>query len=114
MRMPILSYVLIVGTALLGLLFLLGNDGDPGESALKTSQLVGVPKPFKALPEAKLGPLMGVNFAAQREAPRDRRAKSAKVADTPARQRTRKADSMAPTPVWKRFAESPQDNLAIH
>ena len=44
MRMPILSYFLIVGAALLGLLLWSSAELPSSGSPIQTSQLVGVPK----------------------------------------------------------------------
>ena len=49
MRMPILSYFLVAGTLLFGVLVLVGNKLEP--KPLPVSQMVGVPAPFKAPPE---------------------------------------------------------------
>ena len=49
MRMPVLSYLLVAGTVLFGVLVLVGNKLEP--KPLPVSQMVGVPAPFKAPPE---------------------------------------------------------------
>ena len=49
MRMPVLSYFLVAGAALFGVLVLVGNMFEP--KPLPVSQTVGVPAPFKAPPE---------------------------------------------------------------
>ena len=46
MRMPVLSYLLVAGTVLFGVLVLVGNKLEP--KPLPVSQMVGVPAPFKA------------------------------------------------------------------
>ena len=51
MRMPVLSYFLVVGSALLTILTLVSNEINPNVSAIHVSQMVGLPAPFKALPE---------------------------------------------------------------
>jgi len=63
MRMPLLSYVLVVGTALLGALVLVGNKLEP--RPLPVSQMVGVPMPFKAPPEDAQSRTSSVNFDRQ-------------------------------------------------
>ncbi|MGC1681533.1 MAG: hypothetical protein WA760_09335 [Pseudolabrys sp.] len=71
--MPILSYFFVVGAVLTGLLLWFGDDGDLQGAPLRTSQQVGVPKPFKGQPES-MPDVTNVNFAAAREpAPRERR-----------------------------------------
>ena len=81
MRMPILSYFFVVGAVLTVLLLWFGDDGDLQGAPLRTSQQVGVPKPFKGQPES-MPDVTNVNFAAAREpAPREKAAeKSAKPA----------------------------------
>jgi hypothetical protein len=49
MRMPILSYFLVVGTVLFGGLVLVSSQLE--SKPLPVSQRVGVPPPFKALPD---------------------------------------------------------------
>ncbi|MFZ0351128.1 MAG: hypothetical protein WAM03_23755 [Pseudolabrys sp.] len=49
MRMPVLSYLLVAGTVLFGVLVLVGNKLEP--KPLPVSQMVGVPATFKAPPE---------------------------------------------------------------
>lgn len=49
MRMPILSYFLVAGTLLFGVLVLMSNKLEP--KPLPVSQMVGVPAPYKAPPE---------------------------------------------------------------
>jgi|KBSMisStandDraft_5_1062788.scaffolds.fasta_scaffold750092_1 hypothetical protein len=67
MRMPVLPYVLVVGAVLLGLLLWTSDDLPSDVSAIKTSQLVGLPK--SELPREPSEPLMTTaNFAAE-EAP---------------------------------------------
>jgi hypothetical protein len=47
--MPVLSYFLVAGAFLFGVLVLVGNKLEP--RPLPVSQTVGVPAPFKAPPE---------------------------------------------------------------
>ena len=63
MRMPLFSYFTTIGTILSGLLIWLGNETGPDNSAPKTSQVIGVPKPFKAEPEPP-AQVTATNFAA--------------------------------------------------
>ena len=51
MRMPIFSYFVVVGVALLGLLIWLGDAMEPRALPFTSSQMVGLPKPYKAPPE---------------------------------------------------------------
>jgi hypothetical protein len=47
--MPVLSYFLVAGSVLFGVLVLVSNKFEP--KPLPVSQMVGVPAPFKAPPE---------------------------------------------------------------
>ena len=62
MRMPVLSYFLIVGTALFGVLTLVSNRIEP--KPLPVTQTIGLPPPYKAPPEVNAAP-NAVNFAAE-------------------------------------------------
>ena len=48
MRMPVLSYFLIVGGVLFTILTFVSSEIDPNISAIQVSQMVGIPAPFKA------------------------------------------------------------------
>src|SRR5215470_7037947 len=84
MRMPIFSYFLVVGAVLTGLLIWLGDDVDLQSAPLRTSQQIGMPKPFKGQPET-MPEIRNANFAAAHEPPAAERApeKRAKVAAEP-------------------------------
>lgn len=115
MRMPIFSYFLVVGAALLGLLLWSSTELPSSGSPIQTSQLVGVPKfePQRHPPQ----PLnTAANFAAEEAPP-------ARSGDTPLTQEKsaprhnsrvaheRKAESeQLKTRIKNRFAEFPQDN----
>ena len=78
MRMPILSYFLVVGTVLFGGLALVSNRLEP--KPLPVTQTVGVPPPYKAPLEEDQSRRSTANFAAeypvtniQDMAPRQRR-----------------------------------------
>ena len=75
--MPIFSYFLVVGSVLTGLLLWFGNENEPIEPALTTSQTVGVPK-FKPEPEAEHARATAVNFAAEYKRPERKSLKAAK------------------------------------
>ena len=62
MRMPILSYFLIVGTALFGVLTLVSNRIEP--RPLPVTQMIGLPPPYKVPPEANAAPIT-LNFASE-------------------------------------------------
>jgi hypothetical protein len=60
MRMPILSYFLVVGIVLFGGLILVSSQLE--SKPLPVSQRVGVPTPFKAPPDETQLPTSGVEF----------------------------------------------------
>ena len=108
MRMPIFSYFLVVGSVLTGLLLWFGNESQPNGTALRSSQMVGIPK-FKPEPEPEHARATAVNFAAEYKR---RENKPLKTADTPRKQ---KATTNSLEPLTRnRFAEFPHDNLSIH
>jgi hypothetical protein len=63
-RMPIFSYFIVMGTVLVGLLFWVSNELDPNSAPLKTSQVLGLPRPFKATRSEPMRDLTAANFAA--------------------------------------------------
>ena len=79
MRMPILSYFLVVGSVLTGLLIWFGPESPPGDAARMTSQTVGIPK-IKAEREPDHARVTAVNFAAAHERPDTRPVKSGRCA----------------------------------
>ena len=105
--MPIFSYFLVVGSVLTGLLLWFGNENEPIEPTLTTSQPVGIPK-FKPEPEAEHARATAVNFAAEYK--RSER-KSLKAAEMPPRQKPT-SNYSKPQPLGH-FAEFPHDNLSI-
>ncbi len=50
MRMPVLSYFFFTGAGLLAGLFLLSSLVTPGGAPIETTQVVGLPQPYKAPP----------------------------------------------------------------
>ena len=51
MRMPVLRYFIVVGSALFGLLLLVNNKTESDNSPVRTSQTVGLPQSVKMQPE---------------------------------------------------------------
>ena len=102
MRMPIFSYFIVVGAVLTGLLMWLGDDGDLQSAPLRTSQQVGMPKPFKGKPETMVD-ITHANFAAPHERASAERAseKPAKVAAEPRPRHKPKAVARAGQPNWQ-------------
>lgn len=114
MRMPIFSYFLVVGTVLTGLLVWFGGETQSNDSALKTSQTVGLPKPFKAPAETSSYRITGVNFAAGREARATKPTQAAEKPEVPVRKH-KVANKYHPrVPTWDRFAEYAYDRFGIH
>jgi hypothetical protein len=116
MRMPIFSYFLVVGAVLTALLIWLGHDGELESAPLRTSQQVGIPKPFKGRTET-MPDITNANFAAARERPATERDSSqdkpAKVAAEPKRQKKVVHTWTAPARNW--VAEYPHNYLmGIH
>ena len=67
MRMPIFTYFMVIGTALLALFMLSSYELPNVGSPIKTSQVVGLPK---VEPRPEQQPLMTIsNFAAEKESP---------------------------------------------
>ena len=80
MRMPIVSYFIVVGAVLTGLLIWFGDDGELERAPLRTSQQIGIPKPFKGKPES-MPDITTVNFAAAREHPAAERERAGKACE---------------------------------
>jgi hypothetical protein len=124
--MPLLRYFMVVGSVLVGLLFWVGNETEPNSSPVKTSQVVGVPKPFKAARTEPMPDLTTVNFAAEYERPQTKpletlesaaehkrsQTKPVKTVDAKRKETTTNKYPQAPT--WSRLVEYPHDNLSIH
>ena len=108
MRMPILSYFLFVGAALTGILLWLGNESQPDQPALTSSQTMGVPT-FKPEPEGRHARVTTVNFAAAYGRPES---KPIKAEATPRKQRA--VVNPSEPPARNRYAEFPHSNLSIH
>ena len=80
MQMPIFTYFVAAGTALLALLMLYSYELQDDGSPIKTSQLVGLPK-IEPRPEPQ--PLMTTsNFAAEKENPATRTSSTAYAQET--------------------------------
>ena len=63
MRMPILSYFLVIGAVLFGGLFLVSSQLE--SKPLLVSQKIGLPPPFKALSDETQSPTSGVDSTAE-------------------------------------------------
>jgi len=114
MRMPIFSYFLVTGIVLAGLLVWVGGETQSNDSALKTSQTVGLPKPFKGPPEASPYRVTGVNFAAGREAQATKPGKAAEKPEVHVRRQNVTNKNYPKVPTWSHFAEYTYDRFGIH
>ena len=110
MRMPLFSYFTVVGTVLLALLLWLSSGIEPNSAPFRTSQSVGVPKPFKAGPEPPQE-VTNVNFAAAAVA-HAAPAKPAKAVAAVHKEKTTSGGSKSPS--WNLLAAYPNDNFGIH
>jgi hypothetical protein len=114
--MPILSYFLVVGSVLTGLLLWFGNGSETPVAALTSSSTPGI-STFKPEPEDERARATAVNFAAVRGRPER---KPARTADTPPRQKAAtnypepKATNYSESKPLDHFAEFPHNNLSIH
>jgi hypothetical protein len=54
---PIISYFLVIGASLVGFLFLIDANLKTGPSPIRTSQVSGMPAPFKAPPRILEAPV---------------------------------------------------------
>jgi hypothetical protein len=109
MRMPIVSYFVVAGTALVGLLFWVSNGLDQNSTPIKTSQTIGVPEPFKGRAEQPRYRIDAVNLAAEQE---HSVISPVQTIETAAKQKTTSKPSKVPK--WNRLAGSQHDNLSIH
>jgi hypothetical protein len=106
--MPILSYFLVVGSLLTGLLLWFGDESQPHGTAVVSSESISISK-FKPEPEPEHARATTVNFAAEYERSDS---KPVKAAVTPRKQKatTNSSESLSRS----RFAGFPHDNLSIH
>ena len=123
MRLPLLSYFMVVGSLLAGLLFWGSNEIGLNSSPLKTSQVVGLPRPFKATRRESIPDLTAVNIAAEYERSQTkiletvafavehmRPKKPVETVET----RRRETTTSEYAPTWNRSVEYRHDNLSIH
>jgi hypothetical protein len=119
MRMPLLSYIVVMGFVLTALLIIVSSQMEPRGPIIATSQIEGLPEPFT--PEREPSPyrVTGTNFAAPREAPTDALARADDESATakPARiapERQLDYDDRARA-TWSRPADLPiSAMMAIH
>jgi len=107
MRMPVLSYFVFTGTVLFALLFWVSAELNPNSLPIRTSQIVGVPEPFKPQPEQRQYKVGNINFAAAQEPSRP-----TPTAVTAVKQKATNRPSKIP--MWSRYAESQHDDRSFH
>ena len=118
MKMPIVSYFLVMGTVLTALLILAGNYIPGGAPPFSASQAVGISQPFKAEPERSPYTVSAVNFAASYGKPpiEEMTVPVKKHFSESTRKRLYEPTNAGPTPSgWNRVAENPHNALmSIH
>jgi hypothetical protein len=107
--MPIFSYFAVAGTVLLGLLLWVSNEIEPGPPPIATSQVVGLPKPFKAPPDV---PRNREAVLARADNPEPPAANIVKQVS--ATQKKKASRKVSKPPAQNRVAEYPPDRLNIH
>ena len=108
MRMPLVSYFVVMGAPLTLALIFISNRIEPLGSPVPTSQIVGLAKPYMPEPERSPYAITGTNFAAAYKPA------AARAAET---KPTRRADSLQQQPAadtearrvprWKHIAQNP-------
>ena len=111
MRMPVLRYFIVVGSALFGLLLLVNNKTESNNSPVRTSQTVGLPQSVKMQPEPA-PVLSAVNFAAAHEPAQAKPVESTKPPKAVEKKRKEKTASKH-RPTWHRFVEYPFGTFSI-
>ena len=105
MRMPVLRYFIVVGSALFGLLLLVNNKTESNNSPVRTSQSVKMqPEPAPVL--------TAVNFAAEHEPAQAKPVESTKPPKAVEKKRKEKTASKY-RPTWHRFVEYPFGTFSI-
>lgn len=110
MRMPLVSYFVVMGATLTLALIFISNRLEPLGSPVATSQIVGVARPYMPEPERSPYAITGTNFAAAYKPAAARAAAETKP--------TRRADSLQQqqpaadtearrVPRWKHIAQNP-------
>ena len=110
MRMPLVSYFVVMGATLtLGLIFI-SNRLEPLGSPVATSQIVGVARPYMPEPERSPYAITGTNFAAAYKPAAARAAaetKPARRADSLQQQQPAANTEVRRVPRWKHIAQNP-------
>jgi hypothetical protein len=125
MRVPLVSYFMVVGSLLAGLLFWVSNEIGLKSSPLKTSQMVGLPGPFKVMRREPMPDLTAVNFATEYERPQTKTLETVEFAaehirstrpveTVEARRKKTTTNEYPKAPTWNRLVEYSHDNLSIH
>ena len=110
MRMPLFSYFVVMGLTLTLALIYISDRIEPRGAPVRTSQIVGIAKPFKPEPERSTYTITGSNFAAAYKPASARAAHEPKPArrtdPLPQQQSADKAEARH-VPSWKHIAQNP-------
>ena len=109
MRMPLFSYFVVMGLTLTLALIYISDQIEPRGSPVRTSQIIGIAKPFKPEPERSAYTITGSNFAAAYKPASARPAhapKPTRPADSLPQQPADNAEARR-VPFWKHIAQNP-------
>ena len=109
MRMPLFSYFVVMGFTLTLALIYISDRIEPRGSPVRTSQIVGIAKPFKPEPERSAYTITGSNFAAAYKPASARAAepKPTRRADSLPQQQPTDNAEVRRVPPWKHIAQNP-------
>lgn len=110
MRMPLFSYFVVMGLTLTLSLIYISDRIEPRGSPVRTSQIVGIAKPFKPEPERSPYAITGSNFAAAYKPASARPAhelKPTRRADLLPQQQPADNAEARRVPSWKHIAQNP-------
>jgi hypothetical protein len=111
MRMPVLRYFLVVGSALFGLLMLVNSKTESSGPPVKTAQTIGIPQSVKMQPEPPTQ-VTAVNFAAEQEPPQAKQIEPANAPKAIEKKRKEKTASKH-RPTSYRFVQYPFGTFSI-
>ena len=110
MRMPLFSYFVVMGFTLTLALIYISDRIEPRGSPVRTSQIVGIAKPFKPEPERSAYTVTGSNFAAAYKPASARTAhgpRPARRADSLPQQEPADNAEVRRVPPWKHIVQNP-------
>lgn len=108
--MPLFSYFVVMGLTLTLALIYISDRIEPRGSPVRTSQIMGIAKPFKPEPERSAYTITGSNFAAAYKPASARAAREPKPtrrADSPPQQQPADNAEVRRVPPWKHIAQNP-------